>query len=127
MAPEKQQPRIFKAEMWRNNWIVSLVGLLAILNVGLIIYMATQLQPVQSSLPVRFTSFANFDRLGSWWQLFFLPFASVLISSFNVFLAQGIYRRSRITSVMLIVASLALTLLAAQIATFFIGVSYGPR
>lgn len=127
MAPEKKTPRIFKAEMWQNNWIVSLVGLLAVLNLGLIIYMGTQLQPVQSAIPVRFTSFARFDKLGYWWQLMFLPVASVVVTVFNVVLSQGIYRRSRITSVILIISTLCLTILAFQIATFFIGVTYGPR
>ncbi len=79
------------------------------------------------SVPIRYTSLTNFDVLGSWLMLYSLPVMSWLITGVNVYLAGGVYQRSRITSVVLIVASLVFTLLAAQTAIFFIGVGYGPR
>lgn len=127
MAPNKKSPRIFKAEMWRNNWIVSLVILLVVLNLGLMLFMLTQIQPVQSLIPTRYTSFANFDQLGSWWELFLIPISSLVITGVNIGLAQAIYRRSRISSMVLIIATLCMTILAFQIANFFIGVTYGAR
>jgi hypothetical protein len=113
--------------LWQNNWLVSLIGLLAVLNVALTLYLVYSVQPATTPLPIRFTSFTNFDSLGSWQNLYGLSLVAWLVSAVNVYLAQGVYRRSRITSVILILASSIFTLLAFQIALFFIGVSYGPN
>lgn len=116
-----------RSGLWQNNWLVSLIGLLAMLNLALTVYVAYSVKPVSSPLPIRFTSFTNFDTLGSWQNLYSLPVMAWLISGVNIYLAQGVYRRSRITSVILILASSIFSLLAFQIAVFFIGVSYGAN
>lgn len=125
MTAAKRTPS--RSGLWQNNWLVSLIGLLAVLNVALTLYLVYSVQPASTPLPIRFTSFTNFDSLGSWQNLYGLSLVAWLVSAVNVYLAQGVYRRSRITSVILILASSIFTLLAFQIALFFIGVSYGPN
>lgn len=127
MAHETRKKRLFKSEFWQNNWLVALVILLLILNVALTAMVMYQVRPVNSPVPTRFTSFANFDMLGGWMNFYLLPATSWLVSFTNVYLAQLVYKRSRITSVIMVVATFVMALLAFQTSAYFIGVSYGPR
>lgn len=127
MARETRRKVLFTSEFWHNNWLVALVILLLILNIMITMMVAYQVRPVNSPVPTRFTSFANFDRLGGWTNFYLLPVMSWLIAFINVYLAQLVYKRSRITSVIMVVATFVMTLLVLQTSSYFIGVSYGPR
>ncbi len=127
MARETRKKRLFTSEFWQNNWLVALVFLLVILNIAITVMVAYQVRPVNSPVPTRFTSFANFDKLGGWTSFYLLPAMSWLVSFTNIYLAQLVYKRSRITSVVMVVATFVMALLAFQTSSYFIGVSYGPR
>lgn len=127
MSRETRKKRIFTGEFWQNNWLVALVVILVVLNIlitGIVVY---QVRPISSPVPTRYTSFANFDQLGGWISFYIMPAISWLVSVVNVYLAQLVYKRSRITSVIMIVATFMMVLLALQTTLYFIGVSYGPR
>jgi hypothetical protein len=127
MSQKTRKKGLFASEFWQNNWLVALVVLLVVLNLAILAIVVYQVRPINSPVPIRYTSFANFDQLGSWVGFYSMPATSWLVASINVYLAQLIYKRSRITSVILVVATFVMTLLALQATAYFIGVSYGPR
>lgn len=127
MARESRKKRLFTSKFWQNNWLVALVILLLVLNVIITTMVIYQVRAVNSPVPTRFTSFANFDKLGSWTSFYTLPAMSWAISLINVYFAQLVYRRSRVTSVIMVVVTLVMALLALQTTAYFIGVSYGSR
>lgn len=127
MAGKTRKKHLFRSEFWQNNWLVALVMFLILLNTLASAVVLYQVTPVNSPVPIRFTSFTNFDMLGSWTTFYMLPIVSWLISLINIYLAQLIYKRSRITSVVVIVTTFVMVLLAFQTSIYFIGVSYGPR
>lgn len=104
-----------------------MIVLLLALNIILSAYLVLSVKPMKAPVPVRFTSFTNFDQLGSWQTLYYISGTSWLLSVANVYLAHTVYRRSRIASVMIILTSVVLVILALQLAIFFVGVSYGTR
>lgn len=127
MTQKTRKKGLFAGEFWQNNWLVALVVLLAVLNLAILGIVVYQVRPINSPVPIRYTSFANFDQLGSWMSFYAMTATSWLVSLVNVYLAQLVYKRSRITSVVLVVATFVMTLLAFQATAYFIGVSYGPR
>lgn len=125
MVRELQKKQLLKGEFWQNNWLVAMVVLLVLLNLAMTIMVIYQVRQVNSPVPIRFTSFANFDKLGGWTTFYLMPATSWLVTLINVYLAQIVYKRSRITSVVMMVATLVMVLLVFQTAAYFIGVSYG--
>ncbi|MCC7543166.1 hypothetical protein IT415_00435 [bacterium] len=111
----------------QNNWLVAIllfVFLINLINTGIAIFTV---HPMSVQVPIRYSTLTAFDKLGNWQLLYILPTASWLVSIVNTFLAQATYRRSRITSFMLVIASLGLSLLMMQILLLYTGVTHGAR
>jgi len=120
--------RLFeRGSIGQNNWLLGMLACVILVNIVNTGVALTRLNPVAVQVPVRYTTLTAFDRLGSWQELLALPLASWFITIVNTILAQVAYRRSRVTSFMLILASLSMSLLALQIIWFYVGVTYGAR
>ncbi len=111
----------------QNNWLMVLLLVVLLVNVGNTIFAVAQIHPMSVQVPVRYTTLTAFDELGSWQTLYVLPVAGWLISLLNVFLAQATYRRSRITSIMLVIAGLSFSLFTTQMIALYTGVTHGAR
>jgi len=111
----------------QNNWLLGVLMIVLLINITISVLIVTQIQPVSAPVPIRYTTLTAFDRLGSWQELYVLPAASWIIFITNTLLAQITYRRSRITSFMLVLASLGMSLVALQILWLYIGVTHVAR
>lgn len=78
-------------------------------------------------MPVRFTSLANFDQLGGWYQLYDLVIIAVLAFVANLFLAIVSYRRNRVMSLFLLISSIMVAILALAILLGFTTINYGTN
>lgn len=113
--------------LWRNNWLLGLIGVVVFVNIITTVAVVFQIQPSSTALPIRFTSLTKFDQTGSWLDFYIMGGLSWLILFINTSLAVSVYHRSRITSIMLIIVSLGLSLFILQTMTFFIGVVNGTN
>jgi|GEM_PF-6758727 len=111
----------------QNNWLLGMLACVILVNIINTGVALTRFNPVAVQVPIRYTTLTAFDRLGSWQELLVLPLASWSIAIVNTGLAHISYRRSRVTSFMLMLSSLALGLLALQIIWFYAGVTHGAR
>ena len=111
----------------QNNWLMALLLVVLLVNIGNTLIAVAQIHPMSVQVPIRYTTLTAFDELGSWQALYILPTAGWLISVVNVFLAQSTYRRSRITSIMLVIAGLSFSLFVTQIILLYTGVTHGAR
>lgn len=111
----------------QNNWLVALLLVVIIVNLANTLIAVFNIHPMSVQVPVRYTTLTAFDRLGSWQMLYLLPAAGWGVALMNVLLAQSTYRRSRITSFMLVISGLGMSLFVLQILLLYTGVTHGAR
>ncbi len=111
----------------QNNWLVSLLLIVLLVNLANTLVAVFNIHPMSVQVPIRYTTLTAFDQLGSWQMLYLLPVAGWGIALVNVFLAQSTYRRSRITSFMLVISGLGMSLFVLQILLLYTGVTHGAR
>ncbi len=111
----------------QNNWLVALLLVVLLVNLANTLVAVFSIHPMSVQVPIRYTTLTAFDQLGSWQMLYLLPIAGWGIALVNVFLAQSTYRRSRITSFMLVISGLGMSLFVLQILLLYTGVTHGAR
>ncbi len=108
-----------------DGWIGGLLLINVALNSFVVIWSIIHVHRSDILVPIRYTSLANFDTLGHWYQLYFIAAASVIIFIVNATLGVVGYRRSRMTSIFLLLVSAMVAALAIAIILGFTAVNYG--
>jgi hypothetical protein len=88
-------------------------------NVVSLVSLALRLQPLDSPVPVHFSSFARFDQLGPWYFPLQISLVALGITIMNAIFAYSSFTRSRLASFFLLVTSLVVGIFAAIIAQAF--------
>lgn len=110
---------------FKNSWYVLLVAANGLVLAFVVIWSLLHIHRSDLQVPVRFTSLGNFDQLGSWYQLYDLAIIALITFVANLFLAIVCYRRNRVMSLFLLLASLMVSILALAILFGFTTINYG--
>ncbi len=95
-----------------------LSGALGVNAVNLVSLML-RLHPTDSQVPVHFSSFTLFDRLGPWYYPFEVAVVSLMITIINVVFAYHSFTRSRLASFFLLVTAVVVSVFGFIIAQAF--------
>ena len=117
--------RLRQHRFFNDGWIVGLLILNFGINAFTVIWSLTHIHQSDILVPVRYTSLANFDILGRWYQLYYVVVASVIILMVNTILGVASYKRSRMISIFLLLVAAMVAALAAAIILGFTAVNYG--
>ena len=93
-------------------------GALGVNAVNLVSLML-RLHPTDSQVPVHFSSFTLFDRLGPWYYPFEVAVVSLMITIINVVFAYHSFTRSRLASFFLLVTAVVVSVFGFIIAQAF--------
>lgn len=112
---------------FKNSWYVTLL----VVNAGplafTVFWSLVHIHKTDLQVPVRYTSLANFDQLGGWFQLYDLAIIATLVMIANTFLAIVCYKRNRVMSLFLLLSSLMVAVLALAILLGFTTINYGAN
>ena len=114
-------------KFFRDGWLLSLTSLIVIGDMFIIFWSFTHIQRASIELPVRFTSISNFDQLGSWFRLYEIAGIALMVTAVNLFLAVLLYRKNKILSIFLSIATLMVVILAIAILLGFTAIRYGTN
>lgn len=112
---------------FNNHWYVLLLITNAVILAFTVFWSLMRIHRTDLQVPVRFTSLANFDQLGGWYQLYDLVIIAVLAFVANLFLAIVCYRRNRVMSLFLLISSIMVAILALAILLGFTTINYGTN
>ncbi len=126
-AIQKIQKEIKNQKFFRDGWLLSLTSLIVIGDMFIIFWSFTHIQRASIELPVRFTSISNFDQLGSWFRLYEIAGIALMVTAVNLFLAVLLYRKNKILSIFLSIATLMVVILAIAILLGFTAIRYGTN
>ncbi len=107
-----------------NTMVVAVLVNLALL-LGLLFWSLTHIRATELSVPIRFTSFANFDILGKWYQLYELFATALIVFVLNLTLALVAHSKSRLVSAALLLGSLVTSLLCFAMVVGFTAINFG--
>lgn len=105
-----------------------MTGLFAFLiftNLILIILSFSRIRQTDVPIPIRFTSIANFDQLGKWYQLYEVAAISLVVAVINSTLALLSFKKSRLASIFLMVVAVLVSLQAIAITYGLTSINYG--
>ncbi len=122
---KKIKKELSNQKLFRDNWFLALLSLLAAGLIFLIIWSLTHIHATDIDVPIRFTSLTNFDELGRWYQLYEIPAIAVIVSVINVFFAALLHKKNRIISIFLVITALMVVILAIAILLGFTAIKYG--
>lgn len=112
-------------KLFRDNWFLVLLFILASGLVFLVIWSVTHIHATDIDVPIRFTSLTNFDELGRWYQLYEIPAIAIIVSIINVFFATLLHKKNRIISIFLVITAIMVVVLAIAILLGFTAIKYG--
>lgn len=112
-------------KLFRDNWFLVLLFILASGLVFLVIWSVTHIHATDIDVPIRFTSLTNFDELGKWYQLYEIPAIAIIVSIINVFFATLLHKKNRIISIFLVITAIMVVVLAIAILLGFTAIKYG--
>ena len=124
---QKIQKELQGQKALKDGWLVGLFLLLAAANAFLIVWSITHVHQVDIDVPIRFTSLANFDQLGKWYQLYEIPAISLCIAIMNSFFAFVLHGKNRILSIFLLITAIMVSILAIAILLGFTAIRYGAN
>lgn len=110
---------------FKNGWMVGMLAFLIITNLILIFMSITRIHQIDVSIPLRFTSIANFDQLGKWFQLYDIVVISFVTSVINTILALLSYKKSRLASIFLISVAILVSLQSIAVLYGLTSINYG--
>lgn len=115
--------RIREARMWRDQLSVGLVVVALSLNAVGLVDLVIKLRPLAYQVPVHYSSISGFDRLGAWYEPYFIILFGTVITLTNAFLAGRSFSRSRVASFYLLLGSVVVSVFCLIIANAFSSVS----
>ena len=84
-----------------------------------LISLMLRMHPTDSQVPVHFSSFTLFDRLGPWYFPFEIVLVTILITGVNAVFAYHSFTRSRLASFFLLVTAVVVSIFGFIIAQAF--------
>lgn len=109
-----RQQRIFRDRLSLGMAVGSLA-----LNGATFLILLFNLEPTNIPVPIHYTSFGGFDRLGHWYQIYNIALFGLLATVVNFGLATLSFNRSRITSFFLLAGAFVVSLFCLIIGTAF--------
>lgn len=110
---------------FKNGWMVGLFAFLIFTNLILVILSVSRIRQTDVPIPIRFTSIANFDQLGKWYQLYEVAAISLVVAVINSTLALLSFKKSRLASIFLMVVAVLVSLQAIAITYGLTSINYG--
>lgn len=110
---------------FKNGWMTGLFAFLIFTNLILIILSFSRIRQTDVPIPIRFTSIANFDQLGKWYQLYEVAAISLVVAVINSTLALLSFKKSRLASIFLMVVAVLVSLQAIAITYGLTSINYG--
>jgi uncharacterized membrane protein len=117
--------QVRKHQLFSDNVLVLAVLINVALLLGLLFWSLTHIRPTELSVPIRFTSFANFDVLGKWYQLYELFVTALLVFMINLGLALVAHSKSRLVSGALLSVSIVICLVCFGMLVGFTAINFG--
>jgi len=117
--------QVRKHQLFSDNVLVLAVLINVALLLGLLFWSLTHIRPTELSVPIRFTSFANFDVLGKWYQLYELFVTALLVFMINLGLALVAHAKSRLVSGALLSVSIVICLVCFGMLVGFTAINFG--
>ena len=117
--------QVKKHQLFSDNVLVLAVLVNIALLLGLLFWSLTHIRPTELSVPIRFTSFANFDVLGKWYQLYGLFVTALLVFMVNLGLALVAHSKSRLVSAALLSVSIVIFLVCFGMLVGFTAINFG--
>jgi hypothetical protein len=114
------------ARMWRDQLSLGLVVVALSLNAVGLVDLALKLHPLAYQIPVHYSSisgFSGFDRLGNWYEPYYIVLFGTVITLVNAYLAGRSFSRSRVASFYLLLGSVVVSIFCLIIANAFSSVS----
>lgn len=112
-------------QLFSDNVLVLAMLVNVALLLGLLFWSITHIRPTELSVPIRFTSFANFDILGKWYQLYELFAIALLVFVINLGLALVAHSKSRLVSGALLIVSIVICLACFGMLVGFTAINFG--
>lgn len=110
---------------FKNGWMVGFLSFLLLTNLILITLALLRVSQTDVPIPLRFTSIANFDQLGKWYQLYEIVIASLVVMIINSLLALLSFKKSRLASIFLMTVAILVNLEAIAILYGLTSINYG--
>ena len=117
--------QVKKHQLFSDNVLVLAVLVNVALLLGLLFWSLTHIRPTELSVPIRFTSFANFDVLGKWYQLYGLFVTALLVCMVNLGLSLVAHSKSRLVSGALLSVSIVICLVCFGMLVGFTAINFG--
>lgn len=112
-------------QLFSDTPLLILVLINLALLAGILFWSLTNISPTELAVPVRFTSFANFDLLGKWYQLYELFGIAVVTFIINLVLALVAHSIYRFVSAALLCVSIVVAVYCAAMLVGFTAINYG--
>ncbi len=87
--------------LWTDSTAWTLLGVAAVINLGLFGYLAASFPGLDFQLPLHFNRLGQADRIGTKMELFALPIIGLIILAANITVGLILYRRERAGSYLL--------------------------
>lgn len=117
--------QVKRHQLFNDNVLVLAILVNAALLLGLLFWSVTHIHPTELSVPIRFTSFANFDILGKWYQLYELFATALIVFGLNLTLALVAHSRSRLASAALLGVSIVTAIMCFGMLVGFTAINFG--
>lgn len=117
--------RVRGHQLFNDNALVFVVLVNVALLLGLLFWSLTHIKPTELSVPIRFTSFANFDILGKWFQLYELFATALIVFGVNLVLALVAHSKYRFVSATLLLVSAVTTSVCFAMLVGFTAINFG--
>ena len=122
---QKVKGRVKGQSLSQDSWLLALLAINALVIVVLAFWSLTHIRPTELSVPIRFTSFTNFDALGRWYQLYEILGISLVVFAVNTVLAYVAHPSSRLISALLLLVSLQVSVVGVAMIVGFTAINFG--
>ena len=117
--------RVRSHQLFSDTPLLILVLINLALLAGLLFWSFSNIKPTELAVPIRFTSFANFDVLGKWYQLYQLFAMAAFTFGMNLVLALVAHSKYRFLSAALLSISIVVSIVCIAMLVGFTAINYG--
>ncbi|MDP4038346.1 MAG: hypothetical protein Q8P54_00030 [bacterium] len=126
--PEKPKSEETKSrKLFDDKLFLAILIFTSLINLANLFWAITHIHRTEMPVPIRYTSIANFDQLGKWYQLYYPLVISLTVLAINLVLALITYKKSKLTSIFLLLTALIVAIFALAITFGFTSINYGTN
>ena len=117
--------QVKRHQLFSDTPLLVIILLNIAILLGLLFWSFGNIKPTELSVPIRYTSFANFDILGKWYQLYQFFAIGLIVFIINLVLALVAHSKHRFLSVVLLGVSVLISIVCFAMLVGFTAINFG--